>query len=217
MMLKLIAAMLAALAVGAVQAQSVSSHSAAATGSMSVSGVVGNGFGYSSQQSGATAWNNSAAGAGVSGYSGAPTLGADGTANTGARSEGATSSYVQGINVGSAFGVSAAGGVQNGSANATAGGAYLSTTGIHAFGATSQADVASASGAANVNNGFAANGTQVGAWNESTGYSKQTGWFGNSTGASTNGGTSNLSGGFAWGAIGATGGVATQSGVAIGF
>jgi hypothetical protein len=218
MKLKLIAAIAAVLFVGAAQAQTVTSTSVATTGSISVTGVVNNGFGMSVQQSGATAWNASAAAAGLSPYAGSATLvGADGTASTAASSAGATTSYAKGINLGSAFGASGAVAAQSGSADAQAVGGYLSFTGLHAFGATSSAGVGSGSVAANVNNGIAANGTQVGAENQSQGTSRQTSLFGNYTDAASVGATSNVSGGVSFGAFGATGGYATQNGAGVGF
>ena len=207
--LHFILAALLAVALGVAHAQTVSSSSFATTGSVSVSGVVGNGYGYDSQKSGASAWNSSGA------YStGIHANLTGGTANTGAYSEGGTSSYVHGVNVGNAFGASGALGVQKGSAEAIGGG--ISFYGI--YGAESEAKVGSASGAANINNGFAANGTYTKAWNESEGGAYKSGClFCKTTVGNTAGGTINLSGGIAWGAVGATGGYAHQTGTGFGF
>lgn len=84
----------------------------------------------------------------------------------------------------------------------------------------SGANVGSTSMTANVQNGFAIQGTKVGAYNTSNASASKIvipGWFGggtvitNTTAGST-GGTFSASFGAAYGAFGATGGVATQGG-----
>lgn len=184
----------------------VNSSSLAVTGSASVSGVVGNGYGYSMQKSGAEAFNTSSAYAITH-----PHWFTGGSAATGAASHGATASYVVGVNVGSAFGVSGALAKQHGEASAIAGGAYL----FGAYGAASHAEVGSKSVAANVNNGVAINGTETSAHNESDGGSKIVKlWpFTKSTFGGTHGQTTSESGSIVWGAFGATNGYATQHGV----
>lgn len=205
----IIAAFLAAaLSAGSAFAQ-VSSSSVAVTGSKNVSGVIGNGYGAGAQYSGATAWNSS--GAASTGIHANIT---GGSASTGAFSEGGTSSYAKGWNVGNSFGASGALGVQHGEGEAIGGG--ISFYGI--YGAASEAEVGSASGAANINNGIAINGTYVAADNESYGQAQKGNClFCKNTAGSTNGSTTSTSGGIAWGAVGFTGGYAHQTGTGFGF
>lgn len=203
---KTILAVVLAVAFGSAHATDVNSAASASVGSVSTSGVINNGFGYSSQSAGASAYNASGAWKSNSNDWFA------GKAETGAYSEGSTYSYVKGVNVGSAFGTSGANAVQSGSAEASTGGSNLS--GI--YGANSAAAVGSQSSAANINNGFAKNGTTVEAGNESVGQIWKSG-FKTKTFADTNGSTYNTSFGVESGAFGVTGGSATQRGSGFGY
>ena len=88
-----------------------------------------------------------------------------------------------------------------------AGGVQAATGAI----STSQGSVGSMSVTGNVQNGIAVQGTRVGASNTSTATAIKLGPI-TFTSGSTNGATGSASAGFAFGAFGATGGYATQTG-----